>query len=77
MTLLEQAKAILRSRKFWALVGSLAVVWGSYAAEPTPEKLTEAIRLTVLAIGSYTVATGLEGPKVPPVEPPGPAATPE
>ena len=47
----------LTSRKFWALVGSLAAIWtGFYANALT---LPEAINATVAALAAYSIGTGL------------------
>lgn len=47
----------LTSRKFWALIGSLAAIWTGFYAGTLP--LTEAINLTVAAFAAYSIGTGI------------------
>ena len=65
MTVWEQVKGVLRSRKFWATVAALAAIWTAYYTAPTVMTLDKAIQATVAALAAYAVGTGLEGPRVP------------
>ena len=76
MTLQEQVLSILRSRKFWALVASIAAIWTTYLAAPGALTPAQAVQATVAALAAYAIGTGLEGPRVvdPPADTPAPKA---
>ena len=61
MTVLEQINATLRSRKFWALVSSLVLIWSEYFATQTPEALARAVNLSVAALSGYALGVAIEG----------------
>lgn len=62
---MDKLTKLLQSRKFWALVAALVAVWTGYA-HGLP--LEQAINLTVAALASYAIGTGLEDSKP---QPPG------
>lgn len=57
---MDKFKALLKSRKFWALVAGLSTIWGGYASGGIP--LQHAIDLTIGALSAYAIGTGLETP---------------
>ena len=65
MTVLEQVQGVLRSRKFWALVASVAAIWTMYFATPGSLTPAQAVQATVAALAAYAIGTGLEGPANP------------
>lgn len=59
MTLKEQIKATLRSRKFWTLVASLATIYAGYATtQVTP---WQALQAAIASLAAYSIGTALEG----------------
>ena len=67
MSLQQQIIGILRSRKFWALVASVAAIWTAYVAAPGSLTPAQAVQATVAALAAYAIGTGLEGaPSAPP-----------
>jgi len=69
MTLKDQLIAVLRSRKFWALLLSIAGTAVAYTYGKIDAQT--AILAGIGAAGAYMVGTGLEGPAVPPQTQPG------
>lgn len=58
--LLTKLQRLFTSRKFWALVGSLATIWITYFTVPGALTLLDAVNGTVLAFSAYAVGTGLD-----------------
>lgn len=57
---MEKLKAVLKSRKFWALVASLVAVWS--AVYNGAASVTDGLNLTVAAFAAYSIGTGLDNP---------------
>jgi len=71
VTLQEQLLGVLRSRKFWATVLSLAGTAVAYSYGKIDSQT--AVLAGIAALGAYCVGTGLEGPRIPPPPPNAPA----
>jgi len=55
---MDKLKALLQSRKFWALILAMVGIWASYfsGAITAPE----AINASVAALAGYMIGTGIE-----------------
>lgn len=63
---MDKIKQLLASRKFWALVASLASIGAGVASKSITA--SHAVDLVVIALSAYKVGTAIEGaPKMPPV----------
>ncbi len=65
MSIGQQLKMILRSRKFWALVASLATIWTTFFTMPGTITPLAAVLATVAALQTFAISIGLEGPNSP------------
>lgn len=61
---MDKFKALLASRKFWALVASLAATVAALAAKQVTG--AQSLAAAVAALSAYKVGTGLEAAKVSP-----------
>ena len=55
---MEKLKALLKSRKFWALIASLVAVGGGYYTGSIA--IFDALQLVVAAFAAYSIGTGLD-----------------
>ena len=54
----QKLKDILISRKFWATVSALALIWVSFAQHAVD--INTAIQSTIAAVAAYVIAVGIE-----------------
>ena len=52
---------LLKSRKFWSLVASVAAIAGGYFSQGV--NLFDSLQLLIAALAAYSVATGIESRK--------------
>jgi len=53
-------KALLKSRKFWALIAATATIVSGYLANGI--SMAEAIQAEIAAMAGYMIGTGLDNP---------------
>jgi len=55
---MEKLKALFKSRKFWALIGSLIAVAAGYFSGNV--NVFDSLQLAVAAFAAYSIGTGLD-----------------
>ena len=55
---MKKFRALMRSRKFWALIAAVAVIVSGYMAGGL--RMDEAIQAMIAALAAYMVGTGLD-----------------